>query len=91
LVKTLVTPAEFEELMASLDHLAHLDRERKAAIARLVFEVVADCSTCGEGVRRCDARGTVIGFLFHLDCMSDAEPRGSGSAGGSEGEEVADA
>lgn len=78
-MRTAATPAEFEALMASLDHLEHLDRERKAAIARLVFEVVADCPTCGEGVRRCDSRRLVNGFLFHLGCTSDT---GSGAAPG---------
>jgi hypothetical protein len=78
MVRTLVTPAEFEHLMASLDHL-HLDREGKAAIARMVFEVVADCPTCGEGVRRCDPRRLVGDRLLHLECASDA---GSGAVPG---------
>jgi hypothetical protein len=79
-MRTLATPAEFEELMASLGHLEHLDREGKAAIARMVFEVVApDCPSCREGVRRCDPRRLVDDRLLHLDCVSDA---GSGAAPG---------
>jgi len=70
-VRTLATPAEFEAVLSSLDHLEHLDRKRKAAIARLVFEVVSDCPVCGEGVRRCDPRRLVDDRLFHLGCSED--------------------
>jgi hypothetical protein len=71
-VKTLATPAEFETLMAFLDHPKHLDGKRQAAIARMVFEVVSHCPICDEGVRRCDARRLVGDHLIHLSCVSDA-------------------
>lgn len=47
------TPAEFERL---IDSLEHLEADRRPPIARLVFEVVADCHRCDEPVRRCDPR-----------------------------------
>ena len=76
--------------MASLDHLKHLDRERKAAIVRMAFQVVGDCPACGEGIRACDPRRVVDGDLYHLACVSDAGAGGSAPAGGTEGEEVAE-
>jgi hypothetical protein len=89
-MRTLAKPAEVEQLMALLDPLEHLDRDRKAAIARMFFEVVADCARCEDPVRRCDPRRVVGDRLHHLDCVSDAGARGSAPAGGLEGEEVAD-
>jgi hypothetical protein len=68
-MRMLATAHEFESLMACLDHLDHLDRERKAAIGRLVFEVVADCPRCERSVRRCDGRRLVDDRLFHRGCL----------------------
>ena len=79
------TPREFEALM---DQLEHVPSDRRPAIARLIFEEVATCPRCAESVRSCDPRRLVGERLHHLECVSDA---GHGSAGGSVGEEAADA
>ena len=63
--RTSATPAEFERVMASLDPL---DGERRAAVARLIFEVVGDCPYCNEEIRRTDPRRVVGGRLAHLIC-----------------------
>ena len=80
-MKTSATPTEFESLMASVDPL---DPERRAAVARLVFEVVATCPYCGETVRRGDPRRLVGGWLVHVICASDAAS-GGGRDGGQGG------
>lgn len=73
--------------MASLDHLEHLDRDGKASIARMVFQVVDSCPRCEEPVRRSDPRRLVDNQLLHLDCVGDAGARGSAPAGGSVGDD----
>lgn len=70
-MRTAATPAEFERLVGRLDRI---DVERQAAIARLVFEVVANCPLCDEPIRRCDSRRLVyvrrdLGRLTHLRCL----------------------
>ena len=62
------TPREFADLMT---FLAAVPEGRHAAIARMLFEQVAACS-CGQPVRRCDARKLVEGRLVHLACARDA-------------------
>ena len=59
------TPGQFNRLMAQLEPVP---ADRRAAIARMNFEVVADCPQCGEPVRRCDARRLINGRLLHLNC-----------------------
>jgi hypothetical protein len=67
---------EFEELMEQLDPLPP---DRRAPIARLLFEVVAHCPRCGKGVRRCDARKLIEideeFWLAHLGCGRQTDPK----------------
>lgn len=68
------TPEEFEELMAQLDSLPP---ERRAPIARMVFEAVGVCPVCAEPVRRCDSRRLIDldgeQRLAHIPCLEERE------------------
>lgn len=58
------TPGEVADLLVFLEPLPP---ERRAPIALMMFEAVAECE-CGEPVRRCDPRRLVGEHLRHLRC-----------------------
>ena len=68
------TPGELRQWR---EKLAPLRPERIDGILRLLSEVVDECPSCGDPVRRCDCRRLVRGRLFHLSCppRSDGHER----------------
>ena len=53
--------------------LASLPHERRAAVIRMLAEVLNDCHWCDGPVRRCDSRGLVRNRLVHLRCVPRRE------------------